>query len=183
LESIQNSEKQIASLSGLRLNVYVMLLTIPLWFAVSGSYVVIYGGIAYAFGILKLLNYKIFILLFLGILIHELLHALTWMVLQKEGFQQIKFGFNLKALTPYTHYKKAIKMWKYRWGGAVPGLFMGFIPLIISFIIGNASLNFIGFLFTWAALGDVISLWMTRKYNGSQLVQDNPNELGVIVIN
>ena len=129
-----------------------------------------------------MLDYKIFILLVLGIIVHELLHALTWMLLQKEGFTNIKFGFNWQALTPYTHYTKAMEVWKYRLGGIMPGIVMGIAPVIISYVLQNASINFIGFLFVWAATGDIISLWMIRNLKGSQMVKDHPDELGVLVL-
>lgn len=169
------------SLSGFKLNLFVLLLTIPVWLLVSGSFVFIYGPSAYILGIIKVLNYKIFIFLFLGVIIHELLHALTWMLLQHEGFKFIKFGFNWHSLTPYTHYTKPIIIWKYRLGGIMPGLVLGITPAIISYLIPNASINFLGFLFVWSATGDVISLWMIRRLKKTQMVQDHPEKVGVLL--
>lgn len=76
-----------------------------------------------------------------------------------------------------------MQLWKYRWGGIMPGLVLGFIPVIISYFIQNASINFLGFLFVWAATGDVMSLWMIRRLKKTQLVQDHPDMLGVVIIN
>ncbi len=182
MERIPDLKRTTISLSGLKLNLFVLLLAVPLWLLVSGLYVFIFGPSQYVRGIVNVLNYKIFILLFLGIVIHELLHALTWMLLQKEGFSNIKFGFNWHSLTPYTHYTKPLVLFKYRWGGIMPGLLMGILPAIISYAMQNASLNFVSFLFVWAASGDIISLWMLRKLKPSQMVQDHPDELGVMVL-
>jgi hypothetical protein len=182
LERIPELSPSTISVSGFKLNIYVFLLTLPVWLLSSGYYVFVYGFSAYVSGIVEVLNYKIFIFLVLGIIVHELLHALTWMVLQKEGFANIKFGFNWQALTPYTHYTKEMQVWKYRLGGIMPGLVMGIAPVIISYVLQNASINFIVFLFVWAATGDIISLWMIRKLKGSQKVKDHPDELGVIVM-
>ena len=182
MDRVSNIESKSISLSGVKLNLYVLLLTIPLWLVSSGFYVYIHSFSDYAKGIVQVLDYKIFILLFFGIVVHEFLHALTWIVLQQDGFKNIEFGFNWKSLTPYTHYAKPIIIWKYRWGGAMPGLIMGVLPLILSYAISNASLNFVGFLFLWAATGDIISLWMIRKLKSNQLVKDHPEELGVILI-
>lgn len=183
METTPSNVKGTISLTGLKLNIYVLLLTVPFWFLVSGPFVFIQGISEYVMGIVRVLDYQIFILLFLGIAIHELLHALTWMFLQKEGFINIKFGFNWQSLTPYTHYEKPMLVWKYRLGGIMPGLLMGFLPVIISYIIENASLNFVGFLFVWAATGDIISLWLIRKLGSKQKVQDHPEELGVHILN
>ena len=182
METIQDARREIITLSGIKLNILVLILTIPLWFLVSGTYIWVFGLSNYYSGIRHVLDIKIFILLFLGIPVHELLHALTWMVLQKEGFKNISFGFNWESFTPYTHYKEPMVMWKYRWGGAVPGMLMGLLPCIISFVLKRPGLNFVGFLFIWAALGDVISLWMTRKYGRMQFVKDHPDKVGVVII-
>ena len=179
---VPDIEKQSISLSGIWLNLYVLLLTIPLWMVSSGLYVYMYSFSNYVQGVFHVLDYKIFILLIFGVGVHEFLHALAWVILQREGFKSIEFGFNWQSLTPYTHYKNPILVWKYRLGGAMPGLMMGVVPLILSYAINNASLNFVGFLFIWAAAGDIISLWMIRKLNGNQLVKDHPKELGVIVL-
>ncbi len=162
---------------------YVLLLTIPLWAIVSIPFIIAFGLSNYIQGILNVIDYKIFILLILGIAIHELLHAFTWMLLKKEWLTNIKFGFSIKYLTPYIHYTKPMKAWKYRWGGIMPGLVMGFIPAAYSYFTQNGSINFVGFLFLWAAMGDFISLWMIRKLNKNQMVQDHPDKLGVIVLN
>ena len=182
MERVPELNAKTISLNGIKLNFYVLLLTLPLWAIVSGPYVLVHSSSQYVLGIIQILNYKVFIMLFLGIVIHELLHALTWMLLQKEGFANIKFGFNWQALTPYTHYTKSMQVWKYRLGGIMPGIVMGIIPVIVSYNLQNASINFIGFLFVWAASGDIISLWMIRKLKGSQMVKDHPDELGVIVL-
>lgn len=181
METISDTHK-VVTLSGIKLNLVVLLLTIPLWLLVSGTYIYMHNYVNYLTGVRNVLDIKIFILLFAGIPMHELLHAGTWMVLQKEGFRNIQFGFNWESLTPYTHYRQPMVMWKYRWGGAIPGLLMGIVPIIISFIASKPGLNFVGFLFTWAALGDVISLWMTRKYKANQIVKDHPTEMGVVII-
>jgi hypothetical protein len=97
LERIPELSPSTISLSGFKLNVYVFLLTLPVWLIASGSYVFIHGVSVYVSGIVEVLNYKIFIFLVLGIIVHELLHALTWMLLQKEGFENIKFGFNVQV--------------------------------------------------------------------------------------
>lgn len=181
MESVSTIKGNEIALEGWKLNVYVLLLTPVLWILVSGPYIYWQGSSAYVLGILKVLDIKIFVLLFLGIPIHELLHAIAWMLLKREGFQNIKFGFNWQALTPYTHYTKPLKVSHYRWGGALPGLIMGVFPVILSYFLDNASLNFVGFLFCWAALGDALSLFISRKLKSTSWVTDHPDKLGVII--
>ena len=53
------------------------------------------------------LNYNILIIIFIviatiiiGIILHELIHGVTWAIFAKNGFKSIKFGILLKMLTP-----------------------------------------------------------------------------------
>ena len=44
-----------------------------------------------------------FILMFVGIVVHELIHGLTWACYAKSGWKSISFGVMWKLLTPYCH--------------------------------------------------------------------------------
>jgi hypothetical protein len=168
--------------SGVKLNVWVFFMVIPIWLLVSGAFVYWIGGVSYWHAITHFLDFRVFLILIPGIIVHEMLHALTWMVLNRAGFRNIKFGFNVHSFTPYTHYCKPMKVWKYALGGAMPGFVMGIIPVVWSYFIKSVPLNFVGFLFLWAAGGDIISLWMLRKLKPEQYVEDHPEKMGFILV-
>jgi len=170
------------TLTGLKLNLWVLFLGAPMWLLVSGFYVYTFGGSHYWKEVSHLMDAAIIFILILGIVMHELLHATTWMILNRKGFRSVSFGFNSYSFTPYTHFRHPMKVWKYAIGGAMPGLLMGLIPLLLSYFLKSAILNFIGFLFLWTAGGDIVSLWMLRKLNVNQLVLDHPDKMGCIVI-
>ena len=44
-----------------------------------------------------------FILVIVGIVVHELIHGLTWACYAKSGWKSISFGVMWKLLTPYCH--------------------------------------------------------------------------------
>ena len=44
-----------------------------------------------------------FLMMFVGIALHELIHGLTWAIFIKERFQAIRFGVIWKYVTPYCH--------------------------------------------------------------------------------
>ena len=46
---------------------------------------------------------KIFLVTLLGIIIHELIHGITWSIYADNGFKSIKFGVLWKMMTPYCH--------------------------------------------------------------------------------
>jgi len=125
----------------------------------------------------------IFLYLIVGIVLHELLHGLTWALFSKGGFRQIKFGVNWKYITPYTHFKKPLKVKIYLAGGLMPLFVLGVIPAIAGIILGNGLYIMFGIFFTWAASGDIISAVKLFQFPMSKLVQDHPDQLGFIVYN
>lgn len=122
-----------------------------------------------------------FLLYFLGgIIIHELLHGLTWGHFASKGLKSIKFGVKWKFLTPYCHCKEPLKVKHYKLGGAMPLIIMGLIPSIIGLIIGHGGVLTFGIFFTWAAGGDIIALFMLRKLDNNIYVSDHPEKMGFI---
>lgn len=183
METISNVKKKNERvINGLKLNLLVLVFMIPMVMIAIVPFGYLHGWPETIREIHALINLKIIVLLFLGIAVHEFLHGFTWMILLSKGFKTIKFGFNPHSLSPYTHCKEPMAVWKYRLGGLMPGLIMGIIPVILSFIFNSTALNFIGFLFMWAAGGDFISLFMLRKLARQTMVLDHPDEMGFIII-
>jgi hypothetical protein len=117
-----------------------------------------------------------------GIVLHEILHGLTWAFFTKNGLRSIKYGIKWEYLTPYCHCVEPLKVWQYIVGGLMPLLILGIFPGIWALMNGNALLMFFGMFFSWAAGGDIQTVWMLRKVKKTQLVKDHPEELGFIVV-
>ena len=116
-----------------------------------------------------------------GAALHELLHGLTWAAFCKNGLKSITYGMHWKLLTPYCHCKEILPFIPYVIGGMMPGLVMGLLPTITAFILGNLPLFIVGLLFTVAAGGDMLVLWMLRHCQHTDLVLDHPDMIGCIV--
>lgn len=123
----------------------------------------------------------IFGIMILGIILHELIHGITWAKFAKEGFKSIKFGVLWKMLTPYCHCKEALNVRQYIIGAITPAIILGIIPSVIAIIIGNFGLLIFGMLFTMAAGGDFLIINLIRKENSFDLVQDHPSEAGCYI--
>ena len=122
-----------------------------------------------------------FLLLF-GILIHELIHMFSWALFAKKPLSVFKLGFQWKSLTPYAHCKEPMDIHPYRIGSFAPGLLLGILPWIISLFTGDVLLFFFGFLYTTAAGGDFLILWLIRDIKPNTLVEDHPTNAGCYVI-
>lgn len=116
-----------------------------------------------------------------GVFLHELLHGVTWMWQAKLGWQDVEYGFKLSALAPYAHCKIAISAKAYRWGIITPGILLGVVPYLIGLLSGDAAYLVFGFIFTLAAGGDFLMLWVIRDIPGERLVKDHPERVGCIL--
>jgi hypothetical protein len=128
-------------------------------------------------------NFVFALLVFIsGVLLHEWLHGLAWMFAGGLEHDAIKYGFKLSALAPYAHCKVAVRARAYRFGVVAPGLILGLLPYIVGLIIGEAVLIWFGFIFTLAAGGDFLMLWIIRDIPANCRVEDHPERVGCKVI-
>jgi hypothetical protein len=122
------------------------------------------------------------LLLLFGILIHELIHMFAWALFANKSLSAFKLGFQWKSLTPYAHCKEPMDILPYRIGSFAPGLLLGILPWIISLFTGDILLFFFGFLYTTAAGGDFLILWIIRNLRPNTLVEDHPTNAGCYII-
>lgn len=158
-------------------NLLAFILAIPILAIILVPFVLIWDYETFETGKDAFMDY-FFLIIVGGIIIHELLHGLTWGYFVTNGMKSIKFG--IKWLTPYCHCKEPIKVKHYKIGGAMPLIIMGIIPSIIGLIIGHGLVLTFGIFFTWAAGGDLIALYMLRKLDNNIYVSDHPAKLGFI---
>ena len=122
-----------------------------------------------------------FLVTIFGVIIHELIHGVTWARYTDNGFKAIKFGVLWKMLTPYCHCKEPLRVKHYVMGAIAPAIILGFIPSVISIIIGNFGLLIFGLVFTVVAAGDFLIINLLRKENKDDFVEDHPSEAGCYI--
>jgi hypothetical protein len=116
-----------------------------------------------------------------GIVLHELLHGITLAFFSPRGLKSIRFGIKWKYITPYCHCKDPIRVIHYKIGGAMPLIIMGIIPSVVGLLVGHGGILCFGIFFTWAAGGDIIALFMLRKFDNNSYVSDHPDKMGFII--
>lgn len=181
--STSNNIVKTISISALRANILTLLIFLPFYFVMRYLFIAVWGYTPYAEGMATIrANVPIFVLVFvLGIVLHEGLHGLMWAIFAPNGLKSIKFGIKWLYLTPYCHCNQPMKRNHYLLGGAMPGLLMGVIPLIIGFATANSWLTVLGVIFTGAAGGDFILIVRLLKIDRECTIEDHPNEIGFIV--
>ncbi|MCF7858402.1 MAG: DUF3267 domain-containing protein [Candidatus Cloacimonetes bacterium] len=118
----------------------------------------------------------------LGSFLHELLHAIGFIIFGKISVTKIKIGIKWKYIAPFAHCKIAVKAKIYLIALLLPAIVLGIIPAFIALILGIGWLMIYGIVFTILAGGDLLVLWLIRKVNSNQMVQDHPTRCGCYVI-
>ncbi|MFD2245713.1 DUF3267 domain-containing protein [Pontibacter ruber] len=126
--------------------------------------------------------FLMFLIIGVGAVVHELLHGVTWAVFCKRGFSSISFGIYWKILTPYCHCKEPLRLKHYLLGGLMPGFILGLLPAVYGIVLGNFGWWLFGLFFTFAAAGDLLIVWMLRRQNSNDLVQDHPEKIGCFIL-
>ena len=172
------------TISMARANLLSVGLIIPIFILPSILFMWIWGLKRLINGLEALYNRPLILILCFALLVilHELIHGLTWQWLSGSKWEDVKYGFQWKTLTPYAHLKKPIDIRPYRWGAALPGILTGLLPLLTGLLTGSGAWLIVGMMMTAAAGGDMMILWLLRKDKAPVLVEDHPSEAGCYVL-
>ncbi|MCL2447123.1 MAG: DUF3267 domain-containing protein [Oscillospiraceae bacterium] len=99
-----------------------------------------------------------------GIVVHELLHAVFYLPYTKNGFKSLKIGFKLSHA--YCECTEIMRTNQAIVSLMAPLIILGIIPAIVAVIIGNAYLLIFGIFFTVAGSADTqifLSIFKNRK--------------------
>ena len=151
------------------------LLLVFLYAAVQG-----WGGFHAATSIFRTPVFLVVILVS-GIILHELLHAAAWAHYGQKPLSAITFGIHWATLTPYTHCRETLTVEAYRIGALVPAILLGLIPSALAIFWDMQWMLFPGIIFTAAAAGDFLIIWLLRKEPPTALVLDHPSRAGCLV--
>ncbi len=116
-----------------------------------------------------------------GVIVHELIHGLTWAAFAKNGMKSMKFGIIWKWLTPYCHCKEPLSVKHYILGAVMPGIILGILPSIVAVITGNILWFMWGMMFTLAAGGDFMIINLLRKQPLNCFIKDHPTKVGCYI--
>lgn len=118
----------------------------------------------------------------LGIVIHELIHGLSWVIFGRKPFSAVQFGFQWNTFTPYAHLKEPVEVNAYRLGAFLPGFLLGICTYVLSLIVGSGDLFWFSLIHTSAAGGDWLILWLIRHVKAGMQVEDHPTNAGCYVL-
>ena len=164
-------------------NVAALGLAVPLLLVLAGPFVGVWGWDALASGAAWWFGHPavLFAALVGGVLAHEGLHALAWRLAANLPTGAVRIGFNWKALTPFAHCSAPMPARAYRIGAVTPGIALGLAPAALALATGSGALLAFALLFTLAAGGDALIVWLLRGVSPDALVTDHPTRAGCLV--
>lgn len=171
--------KRDLSISMTRANVIVMFIMVPVVILQFGGFILLHG--------LKKLeptwnSIILVILVLLGVILHELIHGISWVIFGRKPFSSIKFGFQWKTFTPYAHLKEPVEVNAYRLGAFMPGFILGILTYTLSLILGDGNLFWFSLFHMSAAGGDWLILWLIRNVKAGTQVEDHPTKAGCYIL-
>ena len=191
MSKIDGYKKELLTFDLMKANLYAIFSIIPILILYGVPFVLLWRN---TFSKVALKNFideftlgiwgnfvSILLVMTIGIIVHELIHGITWAMYAKNGFKSIKFGVLWKVLTPYCHCSEPLKVKHYITGGIMPAIILGFLPFVYSLFTGNALWLFFGIFFTMSAVGDFLIVNLVRKEDMNSLVLDHPSEVGCYV--
>ena len=174
-----NQNKRDLSISMARANIIVMFISIPVILLQFAIFTGLHGleGLKPTWSTAFLI-----VAVLLGIVIHELIHGISWVLFGRKPFSSVKFGFQWQTLTPYAHLKEPVEVNAYRLGAFLPGFILGILTYILSLLLGNGDLFWFSLVHTSAAGGDWLILWLIRHVKAGMQVDDHPTNAGCYVL-
>jgi hypothetical protein len=171
--------KRDLSISMARANIVVLFISVPIVILQFAFFILLHG--------LKALEPTwspsvLVVLVLLGVILHELIHAISWIIFGQKSLSAVKFGFEWRTLTPYAHLKEPVEVNIYRLSGFLPGFLLGILPYILSLILGSSNLFWFSLFHTSAAGGDWLILWLIRNVKPGRQVEDHPTRAGCYVL-
>ena len=131
------------------------------------------------------LDFPVLLILFVVlIVVHELIHGVTWSFFAQNGMKDIEFGFMLTSFTPYCTCKVPLPKNGYILGGLMPLIVLGIIPFVISVFAGSFAFTVLSAVMISSAAGDIMIVSAINKYRSDakeKLIYDHPTEAGCVI--
>lgn len=173
--------KKDLTVSVLLANVLALIVMLPFAAAVFCLYITVNSAEIETLSLRE--DIWIFIAALLLAVLHEAVHGLTWGFFAKNHFKSIDFGIVWKALTPYCTCSEPLTKRQYMIGGVMPTLIVGFLPAIISAVIGNFWLFVLSEFMILGGGGDfliILKMLFYRPKTNDVLYYDHPYECGIV---
>lgn len=119
------------------------------------------------------------VMLVVGIVVHELIHGLTWIALTKGRFSHLSFGTMQGAV--YCHVDVPMTKRNYIIMALMPGLLTGMVPWLAGIATGSLLWMLFGAIMIGGAMGDIMIVRAIRVETPDTMIYDHPSLVGCYV--
>lgn len=168
------------TMSVLEGNVYALVAAMP-FIAVL---MIVYLAVGNKFSLNDAEFYIAFGIFMVLIVVHELIHGITWSIFVEDGWKAISFGFIAEYLTPYCSCNQPMRKHQIIAGALMPTIILGFIPGIVAIIIESSILLAVAMLMVLGGGADLLIVFKLLRYKSpveDVVFIDHPYELGTAV--
>lgn len=163
-------------------NLFAVLLLIPLMVGGVGLFLWRNRQLDGDFGLMEMILFLA--ALFVLIVVHELIHGLSWAIYAEHYWKDIEFGFMKQYLTPYCTCKVPLTKGQYIFGALMPLVLLGLLPMAAGILMGSMPVLWIGIIMADAAAGDILIVWKLLRYKTAAehvVYMDHPTQAGGIL--
>ena len=165
-------------------NLFAIVLLIPLLIIGFFLYFLAGRGSFSLFGD-NVFGFLLFLVVFFAlIVVHELVHGISWAVFAENHWKDIEFGFIRKYLTPYCTCADPLTKGQYIFGAVMPLITLGILPMAAGILFGSLPVLLMGIIMTDSAAGDILIVWRILRYpsKGKDIVYvDHPTQAGGVI--
>ena len=118
------------------------------------------------------------------VVVHELIHGLSWSLFTPHRFGDIEFGFMKQYLTPYCACLTPLTKGQYIFGALMPLVLLGILPMAAGILMGSMPVLFMGIIMTVSAAGDIMIVWCLLTYRSQAervVYMDHPTQAGGVI--
>ena len=162
-------------------NVMALVLGFPIAFVLCIAFFMCNPRNAFSFGVQEVLYFVVsFIVL---IVVHELIHGLTWAIFAPHHWKNIEFGLIKEYWTPYCTCSEPLKKYQYIIGAGMPTILVGIVPAIIGMFLGSYWIFLTGICMIFGGGGDLTIILELLRYRSTAkdtVYLDHPYQAGVV---
>ena len=178
----QGYRRMELTVSIVKANIFAMVLLIPLLIVGIGLFLLKNHQFGGSFGPTTPILFLA--ILFALIVIHELIHGLSWAIFAEQHWKNNEFGFMKQYLTPYCTCGVPLSRGQYIFGALMPLVLLGIIPMILGILAASMPVLLMGIVMADSAAGDILIVWKILRYKSgcSSIVYiDHPTQAGGVI--
>lgn len=125
-----------------------------------------------------------FLLFLCLVVLHELIHGITWGIFAENHFHAIDFGIVWSSLSPYCTCADLLGKWQYLLGTAMPTLVLGGATAVLGVMTNQLLLFYLAECMILSGGGDfliILKILLYRTDKKECRYCDHPYEFGVVV--